>query len=425
MIIKSEHKVTKIEKIIGREIIDSRGNPTVEVQVTLEDGKTSIASSPSGASTGSQEAVELRDGDLERYKGKGVLKAIESVNGKIANLLIGQDPAQQRFIDQQLIDLDATPNKSNLGANAILATSLAVAKAAAALYKLPLYKYIGGINAHKLPIPMMNIINGGVHADNQLDLQEFMIAPVKAVSLKEAIRMGVEIFHNLKLILKKSNYNVNVGDEGGFAPNLSSSKEALDFLVKAIEETGYKDKVSIAIDSAASEIYSNGTYNLKGENKSFNSSEFVEYYLNLVDKYPIYSIEDSMAENDLEGWHIITEKLGKKIQLVGDDLIVTNPSILRNIINSKIANAVLIKPNQIGTLTETIDTIEIAHKAGYKTIISHRSGETEDTLIAHLAVATNSGQIKAGSLCRTDRLAKYNELIRIEEELGTNAKYND
>ncbi|MFN7038003.1 MAG: phosphopyruvate hydratase [Alphaproteobacteria bacterium] len=417
--------MTKIEKIIGREIIDSRGNPTVEVQVTLEDGKTSIASSPSGASTGSQEAVELRDGDLERYKGKGVLKAIESVNGKIANLLIGQDPAQQRFIDQQLIDLDATPNKSNLGANAILATSLAVAKAAAALYKLPLYKYIGGINAHKLPIPMMNIINGGVHADNQLDLQEFMIAPVKAVSLKEAIRMGVEIFHNLKLILKKSNYNVNVGDEGGFAPNLSSSKEALDFLVKAIEETGYKDKVSIAIDSAASEIYSNGTYNLKGENKSFNSSEFVEYYLNLVDKYPIYSIEDSMAENDLEGWHIITEKLGKKIQLVGDDLIVTNPSILRNIINSKIANAVLIKPNQIGTLTETIDTIEIAHKAGYKTIISHRSGETEDTLIAHLAVATNSGQIKAGSLCRTDRLAKYNELIRIEEELGTNAKYND
>lgn len=411
--------------IRGREILDSRGNPTVEVDVTLEDGSFGRAAVPSGASTGSLEALELRDGDKKRYLGKGVKKAVDNVNGIIADAIRGLDATTQTKIDSILCELDGTENKASLGANAILGVSLAVAKAAAASSGLPLYKYIGGASAHILPVPMMNIINGGSHADNAVDIQEFMIMPVGASSMKDAIRVGAEVFHALKKQLANSGLNTNVGDEGGFAPNVKSSDEALGFIMKAIESAGYKpgDEVALALDAAATEFYRDGKYILEGEGKNLDCGQLLQYYEALVKRYPIISIEDAMAEDDHTGWKEITNLLGNKVQLVGDDLFVTNPKILKQGIKKGLANALLVKVNQIGTLTETLQAVEMAHRAGYKAVLSHRSGETEDTTIAHLAVATNCGQIKTGSLSRSDRTAKYNELIRIEEDLGQAGVY--
>jgi enolase len=417
--------MTAILGIYGREILDSRGNPTVEAEVLLEDGSLGRAAVPSGASTGSMEALELRDGDKTRYHGKGVLDAVDNINGEISDLIVGLDAEDQMSIDRMLIELDGTENKSRLGANAMLGVSLAVAKAAATAVGLPLYRYIGGAFANTLPIPMMNIINGGAHADNAIDVQEFMIMPVGAEDCRDAIRIGAEIFHTLRAKLKDAGYNTNVGDEGGFAPHLKSSDDALSFIMQSIEAAGYRpgEDVVLALDAAASEFYKNGKYEMKGEGKSFGSSELVKYYEGLVKKYPIASIEDGCAENDHEGWLALTETLGGEIQLVGDDLFVTNPRILADGIAKGMANSVLIKVNQIGTLSETLQTVDLAHRSGYTAVMSHRSGETEDTTIAHLAVATNCGQIKTGSLSRSDRIAKYNELIRIEEELGLDGHF--
>lgn len=417
--------MTAIVDIHAREILDSRGNPTVEVDVLLESGAFGRAAVPSGASTGVHEAVELRDGDKSRYEGKGVLKAVENVNTTIADAIIGMEAENQKEIDEAMIALDGTENKGKLGANAILGVSLAVAKAAAEEAGLPLYRYIGGAFAHILPVPMMNILNGGKHADNPIDIQEFMIAPIGAKSIAEAVRMGSEIFHALKKELKSAGYNTNVGDEGGFAPELKTAEEALSYIVKAIEKAGYKpgEDVRIAIDAASSEFYENGKYEMKGEGKSFTSAEIVDYYANLCEKFPIFSIEDGVAEDDWEGWKILTDKLGNKIQLVGDDLFVTNPARLAMGIEKGVANSILVKVNQIGTLTESLAAIEMAHKHGYTAVVSHRSGETEDSTIADIVVATNAGQIKTGSLSRSDRIAKYNQLIRIEEELGDVATY--
>jgi enolase len=417
--------VTDIINIHAREIIDSRGNPTVEVDVELEDGAFGRAAVPSGASTGSLEALELRDGDKKRYKGKGVKKAVAHVNNEISDALLGFDATEQVKIDQALLDLDGTENKSKLGANAILGVSLAVAKAAAQSAGLPLYRYVGGVGAHILPVPMMNIINGGQHANNKLDIQEFMIMPVNAKSMGEAIRIGAEIFHELKHRLSEEGYNTSVGDEGGFAPNFAKADDALSFIMKAREGAGYKagNDVVLALDVAATEFFHDGKYVLEGEGKTFDCGKLLKYYETLVNRYPIVSIEDPMAENDHLGWKEITNLLGKKIQLVGDDLFVTNPAILAQGIEQGLANALLVKVNQIGTLTETLQAVQLAQRSGYRAILSHRSGETEDTTIAHLAVATNCGQIKTGSLSRSDRLAKYNELLRIEEELGHSGHY--
>ena len=413
--------MSEIVDIYAREILDSRGNPTVEVEVYLESGAMGRAAVPSGASTGEREALELRDGDMDRYLGKGVLKAVAHVNVVITEALLGWEATDQTEIDRKLMDMDGTDFKSNLGANALLGVSLAVAKAAAEDSGLPLYQYLGGINAKELPVPMMNIINGGEHADNNVDIQEFMIMPSGAGSFKEALRMGAEIFHALKKVLKDKGYNTAVGDEGGFAPNLKSNEEALEVIMEAIRAAGYnpgKD-VLLALDVAASELYKDGRYILANEaQKEKSAADLVEYYADLVERYPIISIEDGMAENDWEGWRLLSERLGDRIQLVGDDLFVTNTSILKEGIDKGIANSILIKVNQIGTLTETLDAIEMAKRAGYTAVISHRSGETEDTFIADLAVATNAGQIKTGSLCRTDRVCKYNQLLRIEDELG-------
>ena len=417
--------MSTITSVIAREILDSRGNPTVEVEVELASGAQGRAAVPSGASTGAHEAVELRDGDAKRYGGKGVLKAVAAVEGEIQDALLGQEALDQVAIDQILIDLDGTPNKSRLGANAILGASLAVAKAAAQESGLPFYRYLGGSYARTLPVPMMNIINGGAHADNPIDFQEFMILPISAPSVTEAIRMGSEIFQSLKKQLKAQGLNTNVGDEGGFAPNLPSADAACAIIIKAIEAAGYKpgEDVVLGLDVAATEFFENGKYNLKGEGKVLSSDEMVQMYVDLCNRYPIATIEDGMSEDDWDGWKKLTNALGNKIQLVGDDLFVTNPTRLQRGINSGIANAILIKVNQIGTLTETMQAVDMAHKAGYRAVLSHRSGETEDTTISDIAVATNCGQIKTGSLSRTDRLAKYNQLIRIEEQLGEGAVY--
>ncbi len=419
---------TKIKTIKGREIMDSRGNPTVEVDVTLEDGSFGRAAVPSGASTGIHEAVELRDGDKSRYMGKGVTKAVSNVNGEIASKLVGMDALSQEKIDKTLIDLDGTPNKGRLGANAILGVSLANAKAAAASKGLSLFKYLGGDSANMLPIPMMNIINGGEHADNNVDLQEFMIMPVGASSFKEGLRMGSEVFHNLKKILADKGLATSVGDEGGFAPNLQSNEEAVEVIIEAIKAAGYEPgkDVRLALDPASSEFYKDGNYVLNAEKAPKKSEEqMADFYVNWVSKYPIVSIEDGMAEEDWDGWKELTDKLGDKIQLVGDDLFVTNTKRLKEGIEKGIANSILIKVNQIGTLTETLEAIKMAKEAGYTAVMSHRSGETEDTTISHLAVATGVGQIKTGSTSRTDRICKYNELLRIEEELGSKAIYGD
>lgn len=417
--------MTAITHIHAREIIDSRGNPTIEVDVALEDGAFGRAAVPSGASTGTLEALELRDGDKKRYKGKGVKKAVANVNGEIADALTGMDAEDQVSLDQAMLDLDGTENKSKLGANAILGVSLAAAKAAADSCNLPLYRYIGGVSARILPVPLMNIINGGQHADNKLDIQEFMIMPVSAHTMGDAIRMGAEIFHELKHRLSEDGLNTSVGDEGGFAPKIGKADEALAYIMAAIEGAGYKpgQDVMLALDCAASEFHHDGKYVLEGENKTMDCGKLLKYYETLVSRYPIISIEDPMAEDDHLGWKEITDLLGKRVQLVGDDLFVTNPAILAQGIEQGLANALLVKVNQIGTLTETLQAVEMAHRNGYRAILSHRSGETEDTTIAHLAVATNCGQIKTGSLSRSDRLAKYNELLRIEEELGPVAAY--
>ena len=417
--------MTAIIDIFAREILDSRGNPTVEVDVTLESGVVGRAGVPSGASTGEHEAVELRDGDKGRYGGKGVERACESVNGELYEALSGMDADDQIQIDQIMIDLDGTPNKSRLGANAILGVSIAAARAAADDNGLPLYRYIGGAFAHTLPVPMMNIINGGEHADNPIDIQEFMIMPVGAASITDAVRMGSEVFHSLKNALKDAGHNTNVGDEGGFAPGLSSADEALGFIMKATESAGYKpgDDIMLALDCASSEYFKNGKYELAGEGKSLDAEGNAKYLADLAARYPIISIEDGMDENDWDGWKALTQEIGYKVQLVGDDLFVTNPVRLADGIAQGIANSILIKVNQIGTLTETLRAVEMAHKASYTSVISHRSGETEDTTIADIAVATNAGQIKTGSLSRSDRLAKYNQLIRIEEDLGPSAVY--
>ncbi len=417
--------MSAIIDIFAREILDSRGNPTVEADVVLQSGAFGRAAVPSGASTGTHEAVELRDGDKKRFDGKGVLKAVKNVNDAIYDALAGLDAEDQVAIDQTMIDLDGTENKGKLGANAILAVSMAVAKAQAEESGLPLYRYLGGTMARTLPVPMMNIVNGGQHADNPIDIQEFMIAPVGAKNVAEAVRIGAEIFHTLKKNLKKAGHNTNVGDEGGFAPNLKSADEALTFIVKSIEDAGYKPgkEVYIALDAASSEFYKNGKYEMIGEGKSYTSKQMVEFYAGLCKKFPIFSIEDGMAEDDWEGWKMLTEALGDKIQLVGDDLFVTNPKRLAKGIEGNIANSILVKVNQIGSLTETLKAVDMAHRAGYTAVLSHRSGETEDTTIADIAVATNCGQIKTGSLSRTDRMAKYNQLIRIEEELGEMAVY--
>ena len=411
--------------IFAREILDSRGNPTVEVDVLLEDGSSGRAAVPSCASTGAHEAVEKRDGDTARYMGKGVLQAVDAVNGEIADMLVGFDALDQQAIDTAMIELDGTANKSRLGANAILGVSLAVAKAAADFSNLPLYRYVGGTAARILPVPMMNIINGGEHADNPIDIQEFMIMPVAATSIREAVRMGSEIFHTLKKELTKAGLSTGIGDEGGFAPNLSSTRDALDFILQAIEKAGYKagEDVYLALDCAATEYFQDGKYHMKGEGVSLSSEENVAYLTALVNDYPIISIEDGMAEDDWAGWNALTAALGARIQLVGDDLFVTNPNRLADGIRQKSANSMLVKVNQIGSLSETLKAVDMAHRAGFTNVMSHRSGETEDTMIADLAVATNCGQIKTGSLARSDRLAKYNQLIRIEEELGDIAEY--
>lgn len=417
--------MTNIFSIHAREILDSRGWPTVEADVVLDSGAKGRAAVPSGASTGSHEALELRDGDKKRYGGKGVLKAVRNVNEDIAEALEGMDAEDQSAIDKMMIELDDSENKTVLGANAMLAVSLATAKAQADELDVPLYRYLGGVSARVLPVPMMNILNGGKHADNALDIQEFMIIPVGAKSLAEAVRMGAEVFHELKKDLQAAGHNTNVGDEGGFAPNLSTAEEALDFIVKAITNAGYKPRqdIAIALDVAATELYDNGKYNFTGEQKSYTAEELIVWYQELCLKYPIVSIEDGMAEDDWAGWQKLTETLGDKIQLVGDDLFVTNYERLQEGISKHVANAILIKVNQIGTLTETLRTIELAQQNGYNVIVSHRSGETEDTTIADIAVAVNAGQIKTGSMSRTDRMAKYNQLLRIEEALGENAEY--
>ena len=416
--------MTAIVDIIGREILDSRGNPTVEVDVVLEDGSLGRAAVPSGASTGAHEAVELRDGG-DRYLGKGVEKAVEAVNGEIFDALSGLEAENQIHIDRLMIELDGTDNKSRLGANAILGVSLAVAKAAAEANALPLYRYVGGVHAHVLPVPMMNIINGGEHADNPIDFQEFMIMPVGAETLKDAVRMGSEVFHTLKKELKAQGHNTNVGDEGGFAPNLESAPAALDFIMKSIEKAGYRpgDDMFIALDCASTEFFKDGKYVLEGEGRTLEPEAMADYLAELAGKYPIVSIEDGMAEDDWDGWKALTDKIGKTCQLVGDDLFVTNSKRLKDGISRGVANSILVKVNQIGSLTETLDAVAMAHKARYTAVMSHRSGETEDSTIADLAVATNCGQIKTGSLARSDRLAKYNQLIRSEEELGVQAAY--
>ncbi len=417
--------MSAIVEITAREILDSRGNPTVEVDVTLESGALGRAAVPSGASTGAHEAVELRDNDKTRYFGKGVLRAVKAVKGEIADKVLGMEATDQLALDQALIKLDGTSNKARLGANAILGVSLATAKAAALESGLPLYRYVGGAHASVLPMPMMNIINGGAHADNPIDIQEFMVLPTGAANIAEATRVGAEIFHTLKKLLKEAGHNTAVGDEGGFAPNLSSSVAALDFIVRAVEKAGYMPghDVMLGLDVAATEFFKDEKYNMAGEKKILNAEQMVAYYQDLCAKFPIVSIEDGMAEDDFSGWKMLTEALGGKIQLVGDDLFVTNPVRLRDGIKRGLGNAILIKVNQIGTLSETLEAVETAHKAGYRAVMSHRSGETEDATIADLAVATNCGQIKTGSLSRSDRLAKYNQLIRIEEELGAQARY--
>ncbi|TCW39078.1 enolase [Laceyella sacchari] len=417
--------MTTIMDVYAREVLDSRGNPTVEVEVVLESGAIGRAIVPSGASTGAYEAVELRDGDKERYLGKGVLKAVQNVNDVIAPHIEGMDALDQVAIDHALIQLDGTPNKGNLGANAILGVSMAVAHAAADALGMPLYLYLGGFNAKAMPVPMMNILNGGAHADNNVDIQEFMVMPVGAENMREAIRMGAEIFHNLKSVLKAKGYSTGVGDEGGFAPNLKSNEEALSTIVEAIEKAGYKPGVDVmlALDVASTEIYKDGAYHFAGEGITRTSAEMIDFYEELTNKYPIISIEDGLAEDDWEGWKQLTERLGKKVQLVGDDLFVTNTERLAEGIEKGVGNSILVKVNQIGTLTETFDAIEMAKRAGYTAVISHRSGESEDTTIADIAVATGAGQIKTGAPSRTDRVAKYNQLLRIEDQLGHTAQY--
>jgi enolase len=419
--------MTEISDVFAREVLDSRGNPTVEVEVVLSGGALGRASVPSGASTGESEALELRDGDESRYLGKGVLEAVKNVNTRIADEIIGQDAVYQQSIDSLLLSLDGTENKSKLGANAMLGVSLAVARAAAEAVELPLYQYLGGVGAKVLPVPFMNVINGGAHADNPLDIQEFMIVPRGFSSFTEGLRAGVETFHHLKKVLKKAGHSTNVGDEGGFAPNLKSHREALDAILEAIGKAGYTpgDEIAIALDPAASEFYDakTGKYDLSCENKKLGAAEMVDYYAALLKDYPIVSIEDGMAEDDWDGWKQLTQKLGKKVQLVGDDIFVTNVSLLQRGIEEGVANSILIKLNQIGTLSETLDAVELARRAGYAQTISHRSGETEDTFIADLAVAIGCGMIKTGSASRTDRVAKYNQLLRIEEELGDDAVY--
>ncbi|MFT5632207.1 MAG: enolase [Gammaproteobacteria bacterium] len=417
--------MTAIIDITAREILDSRGNPTVEVDVILEDGSLGRAAVPSGASTGAHEAVELRDGDKTRYLGKGVLNAVDGVNGEIAQALVGIDATEQQFIDEALIELDGTANKARLGANAILGVSLAVAKAAADATTQPLYRYVGGTSARVLPVPMMNIINGGEHADNPIDIQEFMIMPVAADNIREAVRMGAEVFHTLKKELSAAGLSTGIGDEGGFAPNLSSTRDALDFVMKSIEKAGYRpgEDIHLALDCAATEYYKDGNYVMAGAGQTFDAAGNVAFLAGLVDDYPIISIEDGMAEDDWDGWKMLTDAIGDRCQLVGDDLFVTNPIRLADGIAQGCANSLLVKVNQIGTLSETLEAVDMAHRAGYTSVMSHRSGETEDATIADLAVATNCGQIKTGSLARSDRLAKYNQLIRIEEMLGSTAQY--
>ena len=417
--------MTAIVDIIGRQILDSRGNPTVEVDVVLEDGARGRAAVPSGASTGAHEAVELRDGDKSRYLGKGVQRAVDAVNGEIFDAVGGMDAEAQVQIDETLIDLDGTPNKSRLGANAILGVSLATAKAAAQANNLPLYRYVGGVSARLLPVPMMNIVNGGAHADNPIDFQEFMIMPVGAPTFAEALRMGAEVFHTLRSALKAAGHNTNVGDEGGFAPNLATADEALGFVTKAIEKAGYKpgEDIMLALDPAASEFFKDGVYDYEGEGRKRSREEHAKYLAELVGRYPIASIEDGMAEDDFEGWKLLTDMIGDRCQLVGDDLFVTNVTRLEEGIRLGLGNSILVKVNQIGSLTESLAAVDMAHKAAYTAVMSHRSGETEDSTIADLAVATNCGQIKTGSLARSDRTAKYNQLLRIEEELGTQAQY--
>ena len=417
--------MSSIASIYGREILDSRGNPTVEVEVTLESGHSARAAVPSGASTGSREALEMRDGDKSRFGGKGVTKAVDNVNGEIAEAIVGMDVLRQVQIDNTLIDLDGTDNKARLGANAMLGVSMACARVASEFLGLPLYKYLGGINAKVLPVPMMNIINGGAHAPNNLDIQEFMIMPVGAMTFRDSLRIGAEIFHTLQAILKKDGHVTSVGDEGGFAPNLKNHDEAFGYIIKAIEEAGYNpgSEVALAIDVAASEFYKDGKYVLGGEGKSFNNAEMSDWLGEFTQKYPLISIEDGMAESDWDGWGMLSAALGDHIQLVGDDVFVTNPAILAEGIDQGVGNSILIKLNQIGTVTETLDTIEMAKEASYSTVVSHRSGETEDSFIADLAVGVNAGQIKTGSLCRSERMAKYNQLLRIEEELGDDADF--
>jgi enolase len=417
--------MTAIVDIHAREILDSRGNPTVEVDVRLESGAFGRAAVPSGASTGTHEAVELRDGDKKRYGGKGVLRALEAVNGEIFDVLSGLDAEDQAKIDESMITLDGTPNKGRLGANAILGASLAVAKAAAAQAGLPLYRYVGGAGARTLPVPQMNIVNGGAHADNAIDFQEFMILPVGAKTFADGLRMGAEVFHALKAQLKQAGHNTAVGDEGGFAPNLKGADQVLAFVMKAIEAAGYRpgEQVALGLDAAASEFFKVGKYAMEGEGKTLDAAGMVKFYQDLTSRYPIVTIEDGMAEDDWDGWAALTAAIGGKVQVVGDDVFVTNSARLRQGIERGVANAILVKVNQIGTLTETLEAVEIAHKAGYRAVMSHRSGETEDATIADLAVATNCGQIKTGSLSRSDRLAKYNQLLRIEAELGASARY--
>ncbi|GFM56246.1 phosphopyruvate hydratase [Pseudomonas capsici] len=421
--------MAKIVDIKGREVLDSRGNPTVEADVLLDNGIIGTACAPSGASTGSREALELRDGDKSRYLGKGVLKAVANINGPIRDLLLGKDPVDQKALDQAMIKLDGTENKASLGANAILAVSLAAAKAAAQDQDLPLYAHIANLNGtpgvYSMPVPMMNIINGGEHADNNIDIQEFMVQPVGAKTFSDALRMGTEIFHHLKAVLKARGLNTAVGDEGGFAPNLASNEDALGAISEAVANAGYKlgTDVTLALDCAASEFYEDGKYNLSGEGHSFDAAGFADYLAGLTQRYPIISIEDGLDESDWAGWKVLTDKIGDKVQLVGDDLFVTNTKILKEGIDKKIANSILIKFNQIGTLTETLEAIQMAKAAGYTAVISHRSGETEDSTIADLAVGTSAGQIKTGSLCRSDRVSKYNQLLRIEEQLGSKAVY--
>ena len=417
--------MSAITDIVAREILDSRGNPTIEVDVVLDSGATGRAAVPSGASTGAHEAVELRDGDKSRYGGKGVLNAVANVEGEIFDAIGGLDPTEQVKIDEILIDLDGTPNKARLGANATLGVSLAVAKAAAADLGVPLYRYVGGVFARTLPVPMMNIVNGGKHADNPIDIQEFMIQPIAGGTIADAVRMGAEIFATLKKGLHDAGHNTNVGDEGGFAPNIGSADDALAFIARACEKAGYRpgEDVTFALDCAATEFYHDGKYVLEGEGKTFDAEGMVGYLAELVGRYPIASIEDGCSEDDWDGWHLLTERLGAKVQLVGDDLFVTNPERLRRGIAEGTANSILVKVNQIGTLSETLETVQMAHRAGYTAVMSHRSGETEDATIADLAVATNCGQIKTGSLARSDRTAKYNQLIRIEAELGPAARF--